>query len=63
MTGKTNYITGYSTHDTFAGEIYASDFYTENGRSKNIVDRIASDWKFDKWCMNTYENKNRFKGE
>lgn len=50
-------------HNTFAGEIYESDFYTMNGRSKNIANRIVSSWGFDKQCKDTYENKNRFRGE
>lgn len=44
---------------TYSGNIYLSDFCTDYDRSRNIADRILSDWAFDKQCRKNAENKSR----
>ena len=36
--------------NTYGGNICASDFCTDYEGSRNIAERIASDWRFDKAC-------------
>lgn len=36
--------------NTYGGNICVSDFYTDYEGSRNIAERIASDWRFDKAC-------------
>ena len=36
--------------NTYGGKIRVSDFCTDYEGSRNIAERIASDWRFDKAC-------------
>lgn len=63
MTKTTNYMTKHNTHNTFSGVLYASDFCTDYEGTRNIADRIARDWAFDKQCMKNLECRDRRKGE
>ena len=56
-------MTKHNTHNTFSGLLYASDFCTDYEGTRNIADRIASDWKFDKWCMKKAKDNKKYKGE
>ena len=42
--------------NTYGGEIYQSDFYTDYYYSKNIADRIFRDLMFDTQCKKNYKN-------
>lgn len=42
----------------FGGVIRASDFNTNYSDSRNIANRIASDWNFDKQCKKNEEVRN-----
>lgn len=37
--------------NTYGGNICISDFCTDYEGSRNIAERIASDWRFDKACV------------
>lgn len=37
-------------HNTYGGCIYESDFNLEYTGTRNIAQRIISDWAFDKQC-------------
>lgn len=37
--------------NTYGGNIYISDFCTDYEDSRNIAERIASDWRFDRACV------------
>jgi len=43
----------------FKGVIYAMDFDTTHKGKRNIAERIASDWIFDKKCMKNEEERNK----
>ena len=47
---------------TYGGYIYASDFNIEYNGTRNMAERILSDWKFDEQRRKDIENKNK-KGE
>ena len=57
----------YNSHRTYGGEIYPSDFDTENsggprGRAGSfIASRIASDSRFDEQCLRNDETRQRKK--
>ena len=36
--------------NTYGGKIRVSDFYTDYDGSRNIAERIESDWRFDRSC-------------
>lgn len=49
--------------NTYGGDIYISDFCTDYEGSRNIAERIESDWRFD--MRNEKEmkkNLNKFRG-
>lgn len=54
-------ITNTVNHSTFGGVIVPSDFCTDYEGSRNIANRIASDWAFDKQCRRNIENRERGK--
>ena len=43
--------------NTYGGHIYVTDFNTSYDRTKNIANRIESDWKFDEQCMKNIRNR------
>ena len=45
--------------NTYGGCIFASDFCTDYEGTRNIAERIVSDWKFDKQCKKNIEMKNK----
>ena len=49
----------YADHSTFGGIICASDFCTDYEGTRNIANRIASDWKFDECCKKNALNRDR----
>ncbi|MCM1399912.1 MAG: hypothetical protein NC225_10590 [Clostridium sp.] len=53
-------------NNTFGGIIYSTDFHTdckkENKNGSTIAQRIISDKKFDKQCMNNIKNNLSRKG-
>ena len=59
MTRTTTY--GTETHNTFGGNICASDFCTDYEGTRNIAERIASDWRFDEQCKKNYKQRERMK--
>lgn len=50
-------------HTTFGGYIHSYDFDTSYQFSKNLAERIASDWKFDKDCKRLWEMRNKKNAE
>ena len=54
---------GTETHNTFGGEIFQFDFNTSYEGTRNIAERIASEWRFDEQCRKNIEAKTRKKGE
>lgn len=42
---------------TYHGIIYPFDFYMEYKGSKNIAQRILSDWRFDEMCRKNAEDR------
>lgn len=53
----TNYIGNYDHHNTFGGNIYASDFDMSYVGTRNIAGRIMSDWKFDRDCQENIKGR------
>lgn len=51
------YTTCKTDYTSFGGLIYASDFDTGKGNSRNIAHRIAADLKFDEMCRRSAENR------
>lgn len=47
--------------NTFGGIIYQSDFCDDFEGTRNIADRIMSDWRFDKQCKKNIEARDRKK--
>lgn len=47
--------------NTYGGNICQSDFCTNYEGSRNIVERIVSDWRFDEQCKKNYESSKRMK--
>lgn len=45
----------------FGGYIYPSDFVTDYDGSRNIADRIFSDWRFDESCRKNIAKRERMK--
>ena len=43
---------------TFGGRIYQSDFSDEPG-SRNMANRIVSDWRFDLQCLKNIKGRMR----
>lgn len=59
MTTK-NTRSNYDNPDShFGGVIYPFDFETSNPKSRNIANRIASDWIFDIQCRKNEEARNK----
>lgn len=50
-------------HSTFGGKLYDYDFDTNYQFSKNLAERIASDWKFDKDCKRLGEMRDKKNAE
>lgn len=50
-------------HNEFGGEIFPSDFCTDYEGSRNIAERIISNWKFDEQCKKNIEARNRKRKE
>ena len=44
---------------TYGGLIFTSDFNTEYDGTRNIAERILSDWEFDEQRRKDMENKNK----
>lgn len=58
----TDFYTNCETdYTSFGGLIYAADFDTEKGDSRNIADRILSDRKFDERCRRFAEFRDKQK--
>lgn len=49
--------------NTYGGLILASDFCTDYEGTKNIAERIAADWQFDKQCKKNIEARRRGNGD
>ena len=45
--------------NTYGGNICISDFCTDYEGKRNIAERIAHDWEFDKQCKRNLENRLR----
>lgn len=45
--------------NTYGGNVCASDFCTDYEGTRNIANRIASDWKFDEQCKRNIISRNR----
>ena len=45
--------------DTYGGTIHISDFNTYYEGTRNIAERIESDWKFDEQCKRNAINLER----
>ena len=54
--------TTYRNHNTYGGEILESDFNTNYGETRNIAERIVSDWQTDEQYRKNIE-ETRKKGE
>ena len=62
MTNRKYYTpSNYADHTKFGGTICASDFCTDYEGTRNIANRIASDWKFDEQCRKNALNRDRAK--
>lgn len=44
---------------TYGGAVNQSDFNTEYEGSRNIAERIVSDWKFDIQCYRNAKNRKK----
>ena len=51
----------YTDHTRFGGTICASDFCTDYEGTRNIANRIVSDWKFDEQCRKNTLNRGKSK--
>lgn len=49
--------------NTYGGNICASDFCTDYEGSRNIAERIASDWRFDRACARNRVILDDYKGD
>lgn len=47
--------------NTYGGYIFASDFCTDYEGTRNIANRIVSDWQFDEQCRKNIDNMKRNK--
>lgn len=47
----------YKNQYTYGGVINQSDFNTEYEGSRNMAERIVSDWKFDIRCYKNAKNR------
>lgn len=45
--------------NTYGGLIFPSDYCTDYEGTRNIAERIAADWKFDKQCKKNLEARKR----
>ena len=45
--------------NTYGGYIFASDFCTDYEGTRNVAERIASDWNFDERCKRNIELRER----
>lgn len=49
----------YKYQNTYRGNICSSDFCTDYEGTRNIAERIESDWKFDEQCKRNIFSRNR----
>ena len=49
--------------NTYGGCIFASDFCTDYEGTRNIAERIVSDWTFDKQCKKNIEARKNGNGD
>lgn len=49
--------------NTYGGYIFASDFCTDYEGTRNIAERIISDWRFDKQCKKNVETRKQGNGD
>ena len=49
----------YKYQETYGGAIHVSDFNTYYEGTRNIADKIVSDWKFDEQCKRNEINLER----
>ena len=59
MTTETtrDFYDNYNSH--FGGIIISSDYDTYHSGTHNIANRIANDWKFDRYCKKNEEARNK----
>ena len=59
MTTETtrNFYDNYNSH--FGGVLYQTDFDTSYPETRNIASRIATDQRFDIFCMKNEEARNK----
>lgn len=48
-------------HNLCGGLIYPSDFETYYEGTRNMAERIASDWRFDELCRKNAKNRDKNK--
>ena len=58
---QTHYMTpsNYVDYTHFGGIICDSDFCTDYKGTRNIANRIISDWKFDEQCRKNIKIRNK----